>query len=105
LLSQFFRQQLHVSFLLVPSVGDSLHVNVDTKIIDESTDAVVVHGTHLVYVALLSESLCLEAHLLAERELGQGLALCCQSRSLKASNIPGRMTRSCLGHRIQQILW
>jgi hypothetical protein len=38
--------------------------------IADSTDAVVVHGTHLVYVAVLSETLCREAQLLAQRDLG-----------------------------------
>ncbi len=38
--------------------------------IQESTDAVVVHNTHHVYVTALSESLCQDAHLLAQRELG-----------------------------------
>jgi hypothetical protein len=38
--------------------------------IQESIDEVVVHSTHLVYVAILSESLCREAHLLAQHELG-----------------------------------
>jgi hypothetical protein len=61
LLSQFFQRQLQVSFIFVPSDGDFLLVNVDTKMIDDSTDAVVVHGTHLVYVAVLSETLCREA--------------------------------------------
>jgi hypothetical protein len=69
-LSQFFHRQLKVSFVLVPTVGESIYVNVDTKMLQESSDAVIVHGKHLVYVAVLSESLCLEAHLLAQRELG-----------------------------------
>jgi hypothetical protein len=38
--------------------------------IQESTYDVVVHGTHLAYVAVLPESLCREAHLLAQHELG-----------------------------------
>jgi hypothetical protein len=53
--SQFFHRQLQVSFIFVPTIGDLTLVNVDTKMIEDSTDAVVVHGTHLVYVAVLSE--------------------------------------------------
>jgi hypothetical protein len=40
-LSQFFHQKLQVSFVFVPSVGGFLFVNIDTKMIQESTDAVV----------------------------------------------------------------
>jgi hypothetical protein len=70
-LSQFFHHQLQVSFVFIPSIGDFLLVNIDTKMIQESTyDVVGVHGTHLVYGAVLSESLCGEAHLLAQCELG-----------------------------------
>jgi hypothetical protein len=69
-LSQFFHRQLRVSFIFVPTIGDPTLVNVDTKMIEDSTDAVVVHGTHLVYVAVLSETLCREVHLLAQRALG-----------------------------------
>jgi hypothetical protein len=37
--------------------------------IQESTDAVVIHGTHLVCAEVLSESLCHEAHLLSQHQL------------------------------------
>jgi hypothetical protein len=57
-------------FVFVPNVGDFIFVSIDTKMIQESTDAVVVHGTHLVYVAVLSESLWHEAPLLSQHELG-----------------------------------
>jgi hypothetical protein len=43
-LSQFFHRQLKVSFVLVPTVGESIYVNVDTKMLQESSDAVIVHG-------------------------------------------------------------
>ena len=69
-LSQFFHRPLQVSFIFVPTIGDVTLVNVDTKMSEDSTDAVVVHGTHLVFVAILSETLCREVHLLAHRALG-----------------------------------
>jgi hypothetical protein len=77
----------HSKFLLffVPTTGDLTLVNVDTKMSEDSTDAVVVHGTHPVYVAVLSEALCLEVHLLAHHALGCVLSLL--SMSLKESNL------------------
>jgi hypothetical protein len=69
-LSQFFHRSLQVSFIFVPTTGDLTLVNVDTKMSEDSNDAMVVHGTHLVYVAVLSKALCREVHLLAHHALG-----------------------------------
>ena len=96
-LSQFFHRSLQVSFIFVPTIGDVTLVNVDTKMIEDSTNAVVVHGTHLVYVAVLSETLCREVHLL-------GCVLSFLSMSLKESKLRGRTIRSCRGHQILPIL-